>query len=62
MNKSKYELVLCIVNAGFSEAVMDAAKEVGARGGTPINRTQEALQTERLNNFLTLQFNLIKKL
>lgn len=37
MNKSKYELVLCIVNAGFSEAVMDAAKEVGARGGTVIH-------------------------
>lgn len=34
MNKSKHELVLCIVNAGFSEAVMDAAKEAGARGGT----------------------------
>lgn len=37
MNKSKYELVLCIVNAGFSETVMDAAKEVGARGGTVIH-------------------------
>ena len=29
-----YELIVCIVNAGFSELVMDAAKEVGARGGT----------------------------
>ena len=37
MNKSKHELVLCIVNAGFSEAVMDAAKEAGARGGTVIH-------------------------
>lgn len=37
MNKTKYELVLCIVNAGFSEIVMDAAKEVGARGGTVIH-------------------------
>lgn len=34
---TKYELVLCIVNAGFSDAVMDAAKEVGARGGTVIH-------------------------
>lgn len=33
----KYEVVFCIVNAGFSELVMDAAKEVGARGGTIIN-------------------------
>ena len=32
--QKKYELVLCIVNAGFSGAVMDAAKEAGARGGT----------------------------
>ena len=33
----KYELVLCIVNTGFAETVMDAAKDVGARGGTVIN-------------------------
>ena len=34
MNETRYELILCIVNAGFSETVMDAAKEAGARGGT----------------------------
>ena len=32
-----YEMVLCIVNAGFSELVMDAAREEGARGGTVIH-------------------------
>lgn len=32
-----YEVIVCIVNAGFSELVMDAAKEVGARGGTVIH-------------------------
>ena len=32
-----YELVVCIVNTGYSEVVMDAAKEVGARGGTVIH-------------------------
>ena len=32
-----YELVICIVNEGYSELVMDAAKEVGARGGTIIH-------------------------
>lgn len=32
-----YEMILCIVNTGFSETVMDAAKEVGARGGTVIH-------------------------
>ena len=32
----QHEVIFCIVNAGFSEAVMDAAKEFGARGGTVI--------------------------
>lgn len=34
--KSKYELVLCIVNSGFSEVVMSCARECGANGGTVI--------------------------
>ena len=34
---SEYEVIFCVVNAGYSELVMDAAKEVGARGGTVIN-------------------------
>jgi len=33
----KHEVIFCIVNAGFSDVVMDAAKEVGARGGTVIH-------------------------
>ena len=37
MSDIKYELILCIVNTGFSDTVMDAAKEVGARGGTVIH-------------------------
>ncbi|MDE6188663.1 MAG: P-II family nitrogen regulator [Clostridia bacterium] len=32
-----YEMIMCIVNAGFSELVMDAAKEEGAFGGTVIH-------------------------
>ena len=36
MKKFDHELVVCIVNSGFSDAVMDAAREVGARGGTVI--------------------------
>ena len=34
---TKYEVIFCIVDAGFTDLVMDAAKEVGARGGTVIN-------------------------
>ncbi len=37
MSDVRYEMILCIVNTGFSETVMDAAKEVGARGGTVIH-------------------------
>ena len=33
----QHEVIFCIVNAGFADAVMDAAKEFGARGGTVIH-------------------------
>ena len=36
MKGYKHEVIICIVNSGFSEAVMDAARELGARGGTVI--------------------------
>lgn len=32
-----HEAIFCIVNSGYSEVVMDAAKKLGARGGTVIN-------------------------
>lgn len=35
--KYKHEVIMCVVDAGFSEAVMDAAWEFGARGGTVIH-------------------------
>ena len=34
MNKKKYEMIFCIVNAGIALTVMEAAKKAGARGGT----------------------------
>ena len=34
MENSSFEVVFVLVNAGFSDLVMDAAREVGARGGT----------------------------
>ena len=34
MNKKKYEMIFCIVNAGFALTVMEAAKKAGAKGGT----------------------------
>ena len=35
--KFTHEAIVCIVNSGFSETVMDAAKKFGARGGTVLN-------------------------
>ena len=31
------QAIMCVVNSGFGDAVMDAAKEFGARGGTIIH-------------------------
>lgn len=35
--KYPHEVIFCIVNEGFSDAVMDAARQFGARGGTVIH-------------------------
>ena len=32
--EKKHELVVCIVNAGYSQNVMEAARSAGARGGS----------------------------
>ena len=37
MEEKKYEAIIVLVNSGFSEVVMDAAREAGARGGTIVN-------------------------
>ena len=49
--KYKHEVILCIVNAGFSEAVMDAARQFGATGGTVVRaRGTENPQAEKFFN------------
>jgi nitrogen regulatory protein PII len=35
--ENKFELIVVLINAGYSEVVMNAAREVGARGGTIIH-------------------------
>lgn len=37
MNKQDYEMIICLVNAGFSDAVMNAARKEGVSGGTVIH-------------------------
>lgn len=52
---SKSEVILCIVNTGFSEVVMDTAKQFGARGGTIINaRGTASKEAEKIFN-ITIQ-------
>jgi len=34
MMDKRYEAVFCVVNAGFADAAMDAARRAGAGGGT----------------------------
>lgn len=40
----KFELIVCIVNSGFSDTVMDAARSAGASGGTKVNARGTARQ------------------
>ncbi len=35
--KYSHQVIFCIVNSGFSDVAMDAAKKAGARGGTVFN-------------------------
>lgn len=47
--KYNHEVIFCIVNAGFSDAVMTTAKEFGARGGTVIHgRGTASSEAEKL--------------
>ena len=49
--KYEHEVIWCIVNAGFSDDIMNAAREYGARGGTVIRARGTANQeAERLFN------------
>ena len=51
MKNYQHEVIFCIVNAGYSEDVMDAAREVGARGGTVIRARGTAnAEAEKLYN------------
>ena len=47
----RHQMIFCIVNAGFSESVMEAAREAGARGGTVIHgRGTANKEAEKLFN------------
>ena len=50
-----HEAIFCIVNDGYSEAVMDAAKKFGARGGTVINARGPASKEAETFFHITIQ-------
>lgn len=55
MKKYTHEVIFCIVNAGYSDTVVDAAKECGARGGTVIHaRGTASTEAEKMFN-ITIQ-------
>ena len=50
-----FEVVLCILNSGFSDVAMDVARAVGARGGTIMHgRGTASKEAEKLFN-ITVQ-------
>lgn len=52
---SNFVCVLCIINSGFSELAMDAAKQYGAKGGTVIHgRGTVSKEAEKIFN-ITIQ-------
>ena len=54
-DKVKMETVFCVVNAGFSDAVMFAARKAGATGGTIIKgRGTTSTEAEQMFN-ITIQ-------
>ena len=50
-----HEAIFCIVNSGYSESVMDAAKKLGARGGTVINARGTASKHAETFFHITIQ-------
>ncbi len=51
----EYELILCVINKGFAEQVMDSATEAGARGGTVLNARGTA--REEAEKFFNISIN-----
>lgn len=51
----QYQLILCIVNAGFTELVMDAARAAGATGGTVVGAKGTANKEAETFFHITIQ-------
>jgi nitrogen regulatory protein PII len=50
-NKTEFSLIITIVNRGYSDSVMDAARDAGARGGTVLYARGTGIhETEKFMN------------
>lgn len=57
----RFEMIGCIVNNGFSEQVMEAARKAGARGGTIVHARGSAVKEaqERFGIFIQPEKDLV---
>ena len=60
-SETKFEMIGCIVNNGFSEQVMEAARKAGARGGTIVHARGSAVKEaqERFGIFIQPEKDLV---
>ncbi len=56
----KYELVVALTNRGYTDLIMEAARQVGAPGGTVLNT--RGLSTEAVEQFLGISIQAEKEL
>ncbi|MBQ3135270.1 MAG: P-II family nitrogen regulator [Oscillospiraceae bacterium] len=56
----KYELVVALTNRGYTDLIMEAARQVGAPGGTVLNT--RGLGTEEVEQFLGISIQAEKEL
>lgn len=59
MNTNEHKLIIVIVNFGFSDQVMDAARSQGARGGTILNASGSS---ENIKKFLGIDISQEKEI
>lgn len=57
--KCKYEVVVTVINHGYTNLVMDAARQVGARGGTVLNA--RGIAREEVEQFLGISIQAEKE-
>lgn len=57
--KGKYEVVVTVINQGYTNLVMNAARQVGARGGTVLNA--RGIAREEVEKFLGISIQAEKE-